>query len=428
MEQKRILLCLAHMSGREMDFIKEAFEQNWVVPMGPNVNGFESDLECFVNRRGPGADGRPQTPLDRKVCCLSAGTAAVHLALLGCGVGPGDEVIVQSFTFCASSHPVTYLGATPVFVDSERQTWNMDPELLEEAIKDRIAKTGRKPKAIVPVALYGMPYQVDRIMEVAGRYGIPVVEDAAEGMGSCFDGQVLGTFGRYGVLSFNGNKMITTSGGGALICNDAESAREILYYATQAREAYPYYQHTDIGYNYRMSNICAGIGRGQMTVIDEHIAHHKHVQALYRELLADVEGVTLHDNPSPRYDSNFWLCTVTLDPSLKVKGQEDAYAAALSGAVGGAAGVVHAAKTPTTDCQPNANVEAMRMALDAANIEARPLWKPMHRQPVYASNPAYVNGVSESLFHVGLCLPAGPWVSDDDVRRIVDTIRDAILD
>ena len=428
MEQKRILLCLAHMSGREMDFIKEAFEQNWVVPMGPNVNGFESDLECFVNRRGPGADGRPQTPLDKKVCCLSAGTAAVHLALLGCGVGPGDEVIVQSFTFCASSHPVTYLGATPEFVDSARQTWNMDPELLEEAIKDRIAKTGRKPKAIVPVALYGMPYQVDRIMEVAGRYGIPVVEDAAEGMGSCFDGQVLGTFGRYGVLSFNGNKMITTSGGGALICNDAESAREILYYATQAREAYPYYQHTDIGYNYRMSNICAGIGRGQMTVIDEHIAHHKHVQALYRELLADVEGVTLHDNPSPRYDSNFWLCTVTLDPSLKVKGQEDAYAAALSGAVGGAAGVVHAAKTPTTDCQPNANVEAMRMALDAANIEARPLWKPMHRQPVYASNPAYVNGVSESLFHVGLCLPAGPWVSDDDVRRIVDTIRDAILD
>ncbi len=428
MEQKRILLCLAHMSGREMDFIREAFEQNWVVPMGPNVNGFESDLECFVNRRGPGADGRLQTPLDKKVCCLSAGTAAVHLALLGCGVGPGDEVIVQSFTFCASSHPVTYLGATPVFVDSERQTWNMDPELLEEAIKDRIAKTGRKPKAIVPVALYGMPYQVDRIMEVAGRYGIPVVEDAAEGMGSCFDGQVLGTFGRYGVLSFNGNKMITTSGGGALICNDAESAREILYYATQAREAYPYYQHTDIGYNYRMSNICAGIGRGQMTVIDEHIAHHKHVQALYRELLADVEGVTLHDNPSPRYDSNFWLCTVTLDPSLKVKGQEDAYAAALSGAVGGAAGVVHAAKTPTTDCQPNANVEAMRMALDAANIEARPLWKPMHRQPVYASNPAYVNGVSESLFHVGLCLPAGPWVSDDDVRRIVDTIRDAILD
>lgn len=426
MEQKRILLCLAHMSGREMDFIREAFEQNWVVPMGPNVNGFESDLECFVNRRGPGADGRPQTPLDKKVCCLSAGTAAVHLALLGCGVGPGDEVIVQSFTFCASSHPVTYLGATPVFVDSERQTWNMDPELLEEAIKDRIAKTGRKPKAIVPVALYGMPYQVDRIMEVAGRYGIPVVEDAAEGMGSCFDGQVLGTFGRYGVLSFNGNKMITTSGGGALICNDAESAREILYYATQAREAYPYYQHTDIGYNYRMSNICAGIGRGQMTVIDDHIAHHKHVQALYKELLNGVGGVTLHENPSPRYDSNFWLCTVTLDPSLKIKGQENAYAEILHGAVGGAAGVVHAAKTPTTDCQPNANVEAMRLALDAANVEARPLWKPMHRQPVYKDAPAYVNGVAESLFAIGLCLPAGPYVTDDDVRYIVDTIKNSI--
>ena len=426
MEQKRILLCLAHMSGREMDFIREAFEQNWVVPMGPNVNGFESDLECFVNRRGPGADGRPQTPLDKKVCCLSAGTAAVHLALLGCGVGPGDEVIVQSFTFCASSHPVTYLGATPVFVDSERQTWNMDPELLEEAIKDRIAKTGRKPKAIVPVALYGMPYQVDRIMEVAERYGIPVVEDAAEGMGSCFDGQVLGTFGRYGVLSFNGNKMITTSGGGALICNDAESAREILYYATQAREAYPYYQHTDIGYNYRMSNICAGIGRGQMTVIDDHIAHHKHVQALYKELLNGVGGVTLHENPSPRYDSNFWLCTVTLDPSLKIKGQENAYAEILHGAVGGAAGVVHAAKTPTTDCQPNANVEAMRLALDAANVEARPLWKPMHRQPVYKDAPAYVNGVAESLFAIGLCLPAGPYVTDDDVRYIVDTIKNSI--
>lgn len=423
---ERILLCLAHMSGREMDFIREAFEQNWVVPMGPNVNGFESDLECFVNRRGPGADGRPQTPLDKKVCCLSAGTAAVHLALLGCGVGPGDEVIVQSFTFCASSHPVTYLGATPVFVDSEHQTWNMDPELLEEAIKDRIAKTGRKPKAIVPVALYGMPYQVDRIMEVAERYGIPVVEDAAEGMGSCFDGQVLGTFGRYGVLSFNGNKMITTSGGGALICNDAESAREILYYATQAREAYPYYQHTDIGYNYRMSNICAGIGRGQMTVIDDHIAHHKHVQALYKELLNGVGGVTLHENPSPRYDSNFWLCTVTLDPSLKIKGQENAYAEILHGAVGGAAGVVHAAKTPTTDCQPNANVEAMRLALDAANVEARPLWKPMHRQPVYKDAPAYVNGVAESLFAIGLCLPAGPYVTDDDVRYIVDTIKNSI--
>ncbi|MBD5585010.1 MAG: aminotransferase class I/II-fold pyridoxal phosphate-dependent enzyme, partial [Clostridia bacterium] len=247
----RIYLCLAHMSGREMDFIKEAFDTNWVVPMGPNVNAFEKDLEEFVNRR------EGEAPLEKRVVCLSAGTAAVHLALIACGVGSGDEVLVQSFTFCASSHPITYLGATPVFIDSEHESWNMDPELLEEAIKDRIAKTGRMPKAIIPVALYGMPYQIDRIMEIANRYGIPVIEDAAEGLGSRYNGQVLGTFGQYGVLSFNGNKMITTSGGGALICPDAEKAREILWYATQARESYPYYQHEAIGYNYRMSNICA---------------------------------------------------------------------------------------------------------------------------------------------------------------------------
>ncbi len=409
------------MSGKEQDFIKEAFDTNWVVPMGPNVNGFEKDLEKFVNNREGGE------PLDKAVCCLSAGTAAVHLALLACGVESGDEVIVQSFTFCASSHPIKYLGATPVFVDSERETWNMDPDLLEEAIKDRIARTGRKPKAIVSVALYGMPYQIDRIMAVADRYGIHVVEDAAEGFGSRFDGRVLGTFGRYGVLSFNGNKMITTSGGGALICPDEASAREILYYATQAREAYPYYQHTDIGYNYRMSNICAGIGRGQMTVVDEHIAHHRHVQALYRELMADIDGVSLHENPSARYDSNFWLCAITIDPCLKVKGQENAYKAAITGAVGGAAGVTHAAASAVTDCQPNANVEAMRMALDAANIEARPVWKPMHKQPVYKDAPAYVNGVSEDIFRVGMCLPAGPYVTDDDVRYIVDTIKANII-
>jgi dTDP-4-amino-4,6-dideoxygalactose transaminase len=342
-------------------------------------------------------------------------------------VKAGDEVLVQSFTFCASSHPVTYLGATPVFIDSEKDSWNMDPELLEEAIKDRIAKTGKKPKAIVPVALYGMPYQADRIMEIANRYDIPVVEDAAEGFGSRYDGQVLGTFGKYGVLSFNGNKMITTSGGGALVCADADAKKEIMYFATQAREAYPYYQHTDIGYNYRMSNICAGIGRGQMTIVNDHIAHHRHVQALYRELLKDVDGVTLHENPSDRYDSNFWLCTVTLDPNLKVVGQEHAYEVAIAGAVGGAAGVTHQAKSLHTDCEPNANVEAMRLALDKANVEARPLWKPMHKQPVYANNPAYVNGVSESLFAVGLCLPAGPYVTDDDVRYIVDTIRAAIV-
>ena len=419
--RKRILLCLAHMSGKEQDFIKEAFDTNWVVPMGPNVNAFEKDLEAFVNRR------EDKEPLDKKVVCLSAGTAAVHLALIACGVGAGDEVLVQSFTFCASSHPITYLGATPVFIDSEKDSWNMDPELLEEAIKDRIAKSGRKPKAIIPVALYGMPYQIDKIMEIANRYGIPVIEDGAEGFGSNFNGQALGTFGEYGVLSFNGNKMITTSGGGALICPDEDKAREILWYATQARESYPYYQHEAIGYNYRMSNICAGIGRGQMTVVDEHIAHHKHVQELYCELLKDVKGITMHCNPGPEFDSNFWLCTATLDPDLKIKGQENAYQQVITGAVGGAAGVTHAASTAITDCQPNANVEALRVALDAANVEARPLWKPMHKQPVYKNTPAYTNGVSEALFAVGICLPAGPYVTDEDVHYIVDSIKEAIV-
>jgi dTDP-4-amino-4,6-dideoxygalactose transaminase len=402
------------MSGKEMNYIKEAFDQNWVVPLGPNVNGFEDDLKAFLGG-------------NKEVVTLSAGTAAVHLALHACGVKAGDEVMVQSFTFCASSHPVTYLGATPVFVDSEPNSWNMDPQLLDEAIADRIAKTGKNPKAIVPVALYGMPYQIDEILKVAAKYDIPVIEDAAEGFGSKYDGQVLGTFGKYGVLSFNGNKMITTSGGGALVCQDAAAKQEIMYFATQAREAYPYYQHTDIGYNYRMSNICAGIGRGQMTVANEHIAHHKHVQALYRELLKDVEGITLHENPSERYDSNFWLCTITIDPSLKVIGQDNAYGKAIQGAVGGAAGVTHQAKTLRTDCEPNDNVEAMRIALDKANIESRPLWKPMHKQPVYANNPAYTNGVSESLFAKGLCLPAGPYVTDDDVRYIVDNIKANIV-
>jgi dTDP-4-amino-4,6-dideoxygalactose transaminase len=412
--QKRIYLCLAHMSGREMEFIQEAFDTNWVVPLGPNVNGFEEDLKAFVGQ-------------DKEVVALSAGTAAVHLALRNCGVGPGDEVMVQSFTFCASAHPVTYLGATPVFVDSERDSWNMDPALLERAIEDRIARTGRKPKAIIPVALYGMPYRIDEIMRIAERFDIPVIEDAAEGFGSRFDGRVLGTFGRYGVLSFNGNKMITTSGGGALVCADAAAKQEIMYFATQAREAYPYYQHSDIGYNYRMSNICAGIGRGQMTVAEEHIAHHRRVQALYRELLSGVEGVTLHENPSARHDSNFWLCTVTLAPELRVKGQEAAYGQAITGAVGGAAGVTHAAATLRTDCEPNDNVEAMRLALDKANIEARPLWKPMHRQPVYKDAPAYVNGVSEELFAQGLCLPSGPCVSEEDVRYIVGCIKNSIV-
>ena len=429
MERKRIYLCLAHMSdeGVEQKYIKEAFDTNWVVPLGPNVNGFEEDLRQFITDNVKMKECKNESLSKKKVVALSAGTAAVHLALLACGVGPGDEVLVQSFTFCASSHPITYLGATPVFIDSEKDTWNMDPELLEKAIIDRKERTGKYPKAIVPVALYGMPYKIDQIMAIADKYGIPVVEDAAEGFGSKFNGQVLGTFGKYGVLSFNGNKMITTSGGGALITPDEESWREIMMYATQYRESYPYYQHEKIGYNYRMSNICAGIGRGQMTVVNDHIAHHKHVQALYEDLLKDVKGITVHGNPDSRYDSNFWLCTITLDEDLKIKGQENAYKTIVTGAVGGAAGVIHAAKSAHTDCEPNANVETLRVLMDQAQIEARPLWKPMHKQPCYKDAPAYVNGVSEALFKVGMCLPAGPYVTDDDVRYIVETIKNAIV-
>ena len=470
MERKRIYLCLAHMSeaGLEQKYIKEAFDTNWVVPLGPNVNAFEHDLEEFVNGLTPspspvreGSNGCGGN-LSKRVVALSSGTAAVHLGLLAAGVKARDEVIVQSFTFCASTHPVTYLGATPVLVDSEPDTWNIDPELLEVAIKDRIAKTGKAPAAIVPVALYGMPYKADRIMEIANKYDIPVVEDAAEGLGSRYKGQVLGTFGKYGVLSFNGNKMITTSGGGALITEDEEHWREIMMYATQYRESYPYYQHEKIGYNYRMSNICAGIGRGQMTVIEDHLKHHKHVQKMYEELLADVPGVIVHSQPSltpipspvdegsvPVYDSNYWLCTITLDPDLKIKGQENAYKTIVTGAVGGAAGVIHAATSAHTDCEPNANVEALRVRMDQAQIEARPLWKPMHCQPVYKraevkseklkvkngeivcqtsdSSVAYINGVSEALFKVGMCLPAGPYVTDDDVKYVVETIRKAIV-
>ena len=413
---KKIHLCLARMSeaGLEKKYIQEAIETKWVAPLGPNVDAFEADLRNFIGQ-------------GKEVVVLSSGTAAVHLSLIACGVGPGDEVIVQSFTFCASSHPVMYLGATPVFVDSEKGSWNMDPDLLEEAIKDRIAKTGKKPKAIMPVALYGMPYEIERIMEIGKRYGIPVIEDAAEGFGSRYKGQVLGTFGDYGILSFNGNKMITTSGGGALICPDRESWTKMMWYATQARESYPYYQHEEIGYNYRMSNICAGIGRGQMTVVNDHIAHHHHVQKLYEELFKDVKGITVHVQPNDAYDSNYWLTTITLDPDLKVRGQENAYKTIVTGPIGGALGVIHPATTAVTDCQPNDNVEAMRMALFDADIEARPVWKPMHKQPVYKNAPAYVNGVSEEIFKKGLCLPAGPWVEDEDVKRIVDTIKASIV-
>ena len=609
-ERKTIYLCLAHMSeaGWEQKYVKEAFDTNWVVPMGPNVNAFEKELEAFVaspqpspkgkgvadlgvhtadprlygvlkefaeeNRKNPteaecvlwntlkakgvGLKFRRQhiiedfivdffcnekkltieldggyhrvpeqmkkdeertarlqelgytelrftneqvlceidnvikeiiqiaqslplggdleeaggdLELARKVVCLSAGTAAVHLALIGCGVKAGDEVLVQSFTFCASSHPITYLGAKPIFIGSEGETWNMDPALLEKAIIDRKEKTGKYPKAIVPVALYGMPYRIDEIMAIADKYGIPVIEDAAEGMGSRFNGQVLGTFGKYGVLSFNGNKMITTSGGGALICNGAGAfpdaspksspkgkdlgdlgdgkslplggdleeayrdleeasklANEIMWYATQARDAYPYYQHSAIGYNYRMSNVCAGIGRGQMTVLNDHIAHHKHVQSLYEELLKEVPGVHIHKQPvDPRYDANFWLCAATLDADVKIQGQENAYKEVIKTAVGGAAGVIHAVDSAVTDCQPNDNVEALRVFMLGKKVECRPVWKPMHKQPVYKGAPVYTNGIEEEIFKVGFCLPAGPWVTDDDVHYIVESIKEAIV-
>ena len=402
------------MSGQEQQFIQEAFDTNWVVPLGPNVNGFEEDLKHFVGE-------------NKEVVALSSGTAAIHLALIACGVQAGDEVICQSFTFCASANPVTYVGATPVFIDSEPNSWNMDPTLLEQAIIDRKAQTGKYPKAIIPVALYGMPYNIEAIMAIADKYGIPVIEDAAEGMGSRWKGRVLGTFGEYGVLSFNGNKMITTSGGGALICKDQAAKDKIMWYATQAREAYPYYQHEAIGYNYRLSNICAGIGRGQMTVLNDHLAHHRHIAQLYREAFASIEGITFHDAPSAEYDANYWLCTILLDENLRVKNEEAAYAEAVQGAVGGAAGVVHAGGSVHTDCEPNRNVEAMRICLDQAGIESRPLWKPMHKQPVFRNAPAYTNGVSEAMFKRGLCLPSGPMVTDEDAQYIIENIKKAIL-
>lgn len=372
---KRIYLCLAHMSGKEQDFIKEAFDTNWVVPLGPNVNAFEEELKHFVGR-------------NKEVVALSAGTAAIHLALIQLGVQAGDEVICQSFTFCASANPVNYQGATPVFVDSEEETWNMSPTLLEEAVRDRIAKTGKKPKAIIPVHLYGMPAKIDEICAIAARYDIPVLEDAAEALGSEFMGRKCGTFGQFGVLSFNGNKMITTSGGGALIVPNEEAKKKTMFYATQAREPFPYYQHEKIGYNYRMSNICAGIGRGQMTVLNEHIAHHRRIHELYKQAFADVDGIELKSNPDERFNANYWLSTILIDKNVT-----------------------------------GFDYEELRIALDAKGIETRPLWKPMHLQPIFANNPRYVDGTAERLFNRGLCIPAGPCVTDEDVAYIVREIK-----
>lgn len=377
---KHIHLSLAHMSGKEEEFIHEAFLTNWVVPLGPNVDGFENDLAAWLGEKSA-------SPLH--VVALSSGTAAIHLALVMLGVGPGDEVICQSFTFAASANPIVYQGATPVFVDSEPGTWNMDPELLRQAIDDRLRTTGKLPKAIIPVHLYGTPARMDEINSVASAYGIPVVEDAAEALGSEYNGSYCGTFGTYGALSFNGNKMITTSGGGALICPDEESARRVKFYATQARENFPYYQHEQIGYNYRLSNISAGIGRGQMYVLDEHIARRRTIHALYVEKLKNTPGITVMQ-PRSNVDlhPNYWLSTILVNP------QEAGF-----------------------------TWQELSARLTAADIESRPLWKPMHLQPVFAKSPAYVNGVSEALFAQGLCLPSGPMVTDEDVDRIVEIIN-----
>lgn len=374
----RIYLSLAHMSeqGYEQKYVKEAFDTNWVVPLGPNVTAFEELLKSYLGG-------------EKEVVALSAGTAAIHLGLILLGVQPGDEVICQSFTFCASANPITYLGATPVFVDSESDTWNISPVLLEKAIEDRISKTGKKPKAIIPVHLYGMPAKMDEIIAVADKYQIPILEDAAEALGSRYKGAYCGTLGKVAALSFNGNKMITTSGGGALICSSEERKKEAMFYATQARENFPYYQHEKIGYNYRMSNVCAGIGRGQMEVLEEHIAHHKHVHQLYQKAFEAVDGISLQVNPNHEFDSNFWLSTILIDEN-----------------------------------KTGVNYETLRVELDKRNIETRPLWKPLHLQPIFSSAPAYVDGTSDRLFHQGLCLPSGPCVSDEDVNFIVDSIAE----
>lgn len=370
-----IHLCLARMGTEEMKYIKSAFDGNWVAPLGPNLDKFESLLKNYVGH-------------GKSILCVASGTAAIHLALVMLGVESGDDVVCQDFTFVASANPIRYQGAIPVFVDSEADTWNMSPELLEEAIRDRIAKTGRKPKAIVVVDMFGMPAKLDEILDVANRYNIPLLEDSAEAIGSKYKGRLCGTFGMYGIISFNGNKMITTSGGGALICPSEALRNRASHYATQAREPLPYYQHVDLGYNYRLSNICAGIGCGQMDRLELHLAHHRHLSELYNELFSDVDGISVHLNPDSDFDSNYWLTTILIDNS-----------------------------------KINIDCNSLCQHLVAMGIESRLLWKPMHLQPLYKQAPAYINGVSEGLFNSGLCLPSGPWVSDDDARAIVSEIR-----
>ncbi|MBQ6690689.1 MAG: aminotransferase class I/II-fold pyridoxal phosphate-dependent enzyme [Rikenellaceae bacterium] len=377
--QERIWLSLAQMGGGEQKYIQEAFDTNWVVPLGPNVNGFENDIAKFLGE-------------DSHVVALSAGTAAIHLGLVQLGIEAGDEVICQSFTFAASANPIKYLGANPIFVDSEEDTWNLSPEWLEKAILDRKAKTGKSPKAIIPVYLYGMPAKMDEICAIATKYDIPIMEDAAEAMGSTYKGRQCGTFGEFGALSFNGNKMITTSGGGALICRTEEGAKRTMFFATQARENRPYYYHEHIGYNYRMSNICAGIGRGQMEVLEEHIARRRAIHTLYTEQLAECQGISVKQNPSTDFDSNFWLTCIEVDPTL---------------------------------CNGK-SADDIRLYLETQNIESRLLWRPMHTQPIFADCPYYGDGVSERIFERGLCLPSGSSLSDEQIIRVANAIKQFI--
>ncbi len=371
----KIWLSSPHMGGNELKYIHEAFDANWVAPLGPNVNGFEEDLEHYLKS-------------DVKVAALSAGTAALHLALIECGVEAGDEVICQSMTFSASANPIAYQGAVPVFVDSEPDTWNICPVALETAIKDRIAK-GKTPKAIIAVHLYGMPFKVEEVMAVAEKYHISVIEDAAEALGSTYKGKACGTFGRFGVLSFNGNKIITTSGGGALACHTQEDKDKAVFLSTQARDNAPHYQHSHIGYNYRMSNICAGIGRGQMEVLDERVQARRSMQQFYTELFTGIEGVTVFTEPSSDYFSNHWLSAITINPEIAGKTRED-----------------------------------LRLVLLEDNIESRPLWKPMHLQPVFAGSPYYGENVAENLFNNGLCLPSGSNLSEADRKRIAAKVKE----
>jgi len=374
--KKKIWLSLAHMGGREQDFIKEAFDTNWVVPLGPNVDAFEKALVNFIGE-------------NKKVVALSAGTAAIHLALIQLGVTQGDEVICQSFTFSASANPICYLGAMPVFVGSEPDTWNMDPAMLEQAINDRIKQTGKKPKAIIPVHLYGMPAKMNEIMEIASRYDIPILEDAAEALGSEYNNKKCGTFGEFACLSFNGNKIITTSGGGALVCSTEQEAVKTEFYATQSRDDAPHYQHSEIGYNYRMSNICAGIGRGQMLVLKDHINKRRANNAFYRRELGSINGISFQTEPDEYFHSNYWLTAIQVDPNL----------------TGG--------KTR----------ENLQHTLDTEEIESRPLWKPMHLQPVFAHCPYYGNGTSENLFTNGLCIPSSSILTDKELIRVADVIK-----